>query len=592
MKRIGLLLPLLLLAMPLQAQKLAVLPAVPSNSVTNITADELRSHITWLASDELEGRGTGTSSIDLAAEYIAREFRRYGLKPAGDNGTYFQTFEVITGAETANNSLAAVMDGGEIPVEEGQFLPYTFSTSGDFRGRIIFAGYGISDPSGESNDYEGLDVTGRVVVVRAGYPESVNPHGSVPMLATARAKALTAREHGAAALLIIHDEEREVTAFHYDRSPSDAGIPVGKIHIEAARRLFDAAGVGASIIDPGAARMDQAGIELEVVGHFQVSLVRKNTRNVLAMRDGTGSADYFVVGAHYDHLGWGQEGSLYRGETPMIHNGADDNASGTAGMLELAQWYAEHPTRHGMIFMAFSGEEMGLLGSGHWVDKPTVPLTKIRAMFNLDMIGRLPDSTRQLNVQGIGTSPVWKDIVEKDNDTEKFTLALIEDGQGSSDHSSFYTKGIPVLFFFTGLHTDYHRPSDDADKIDYSGEETVTRYVAEIIDDVDALDEIPFTKVVKKEDQKVARFNVYVGTIPDYSENPKGFRINGTSPGSPADKAGMKEGDIITKFGETEVRNIYDYMTALSRHAPGEDVPVVVLRGEDSVTLTVALVEK
>ena len=221
-----------------------------------------------------------------------------------------------------------------------------------------------------------------------------------------------------------------------------------------------------------------------------------------------------------------------------------------------------------------------------------MPLDDIRAMFNLDMIGRLVDSTRKLNVQGIGTSPVWKDIVEKRNDTERFDLALIEDGQGSSDHSSFYVKGIPVLFFFTGLHTDYHRPSDDADKLSYDGEQDVTRYIAEIISDADAQDEIPFTRVVKKESENVARFNVYVGTIPDYSANEKGFRINGTSPGSPADKAGMKEGDIIVQFGATEVRNIYDYMTALSRHQPGDDVPVTVLRGEEEVTLTVSLVSK
>jgi hypothetical protein len=604
MKRIVFLIPLLLLSIAIHAQHGAVLspvpvlspvkvlPPVPSPSVDDVTAAELRAHVSWLASDELEGRGTGTSSIDLAAEYIAREFQRYGLKPAGDNGTYFQTFEVITGAETHDNVLVMRQDGNEIPMEEGQFMPYTFSASGEFRGRIVFAGYGITDPSGAQDDYAGLDVTGCVVLVRAGFPESADPHGSLPMLSSARAKALSAREHGAAALLIIHNEPSDVQSFQYDRSPSDAGIPVGKIHIDPARMMLDAAGIGGASLDSGEPRQPTENPTIEMGGHFMVSLVRKNTRNVLGMLDGKDADDYFVVGAHYDHLGWGQEGSLYRGATPMIHNGADDNASGTAGMLELAQRYSKRPAQHAMLFMAFSGEEMGLLGSAHWAEHPTVPIEKVRAMFNLDMIGRLPDSTRRLNVQGIGTSPVWKAIVEKENDVEKFNLALIEDGQGSSDHSSFYTKGIPVLFFFTGLHTDYHRPSDDTEKIDFTGEEQVTRYVAEIIDDADALPEIPFTKVIKKDDEKVARFNVYVGTIPDYSENEHGFRITGTSPGSPADKAGMKEGDVITRFGETEVRNIYDYMTALSRQKPGDEVPVTVLRGEDKVTLNVALVSK
>ncbi|MFA6234772.1 MAG: M28 family peptidase [Bacteroidota bacterium] len=592
MKRIVYLIPLLLLSAALHAQQGAGLPPVPSSSDDDVTAEELRWHVSWLASDELEGRGTGTPSIDLAAEYIAREFKRYGLTPAGENGSYFQTFEVITGAETVGNKLAVVEDGNDMPLEEPQYTPYTFSASGEFRGRPVFAGYGITDPSGTQDDYAGLDVKGCVVIVRSGYPESADPHGSLPMLSSARAKALTAREHGAAALLIIHDDEQEVRKFEYDRSPSDAGIPVAKIHLEAARTILEVARIGAGVLESGEAQPPIEGPVIEMRGRFNISLVRKTTRNVLAMVEGEDSDDIFVVGAHYDHLGWGQEGSLYRGADPMIHNGADDNASGTAGMMELAQYYAKHPAKHAMLFMAFSGEEMGLLGSANWVEHPTIPLEKIRAMYNLDMIGRLPDSTRRLNVQGIGTSPVWKAIVEKKNDAEKFNLALIEDGQGSSDHSSFYTKGIPVLFFFTGLHTDYHRPSDDTEKIDFTGEEQVTRYIAEIIDDADALDEIPFTKVVKKEDEKVARFNVYVGTIPDYSENEHGFRITGTSPGSPADKAGMKEGDIITRFGETEVRNIYDYMTALSRNKPGDKVPVVVLRGEQSVTLSVSLVSK
>lgn len=579
----------LLLTACVSAQ-LATLPAPPSPSVDDITAAELRSHVTWLASDALEGRGTGTPALDLAAEYIAREFQRYGLKPAGENGTYFQTFDVITGAETGGNTIAVLRDGNELPLQPEFVMPYTFSVSAPFEGRLVFAGHGIADASSEHDDYASLDVKGCVVLVRAGLPDDADPHGRMGMLSTARAKALAARERGAAALLIMHEDERVVKEFQYDRSPSDAGIPVGKIHTDGARMMLDMAGIGGAVLD-GAEPHPAEGTPSTVRGEFHVSLVRKTTRNVLARVDGSRDG-VIVVGAHYDHLGMGGEGSLYRGKEPMVHNGADDNASGTAGVLELAQWYAANPPKHSMLFMAFSGEEMGLLGSAHWVEHPTVPLKDLRAMVNLDMVGRLADSTRRLNVQGIGTSPVWKEMLERNNDSEKFNLGLLEDGQGSSDHSSFYMKGIPVLFFFTGLHTDYHRPSDDADKLAYESQETIIRYVAEIMSEADALDEIPFTKVVKTEDQKVARFNVYVGTIPDYAANEKGFRINGTSPGSPADKAGMKEGDIIVQFGETEVRNIYDYMTALSRHKPGEDVPVIVIRGDEEVALIVSLVTK
>lgn len=588
-KYFSLLVAYLLLTAGASAQ-FAELPAPPSPSMDDITAAELRSHVTWLASDALEGRGTGTPTLDLAAEYIAREFQRYGLKPAGENGTYFQTFEVVTGVETGDNTIAVLRDGNELPLQPDFIMPYTFSVAGSFEGRPVFAGHGIADPSGDHDDYASLNVEGCVVFVRAGLPDDADPHGRMGMLSSARAKALVARERGAVALLIMHDDERVVKEFQYDRSPSDAGIPVGKVLTDGARMLLDMAGVGAAVLDGGEPHPVE-GEPGSVRGEFHVSLVRKTTRNVVARIDGSRDG-VIVAGAHYDHLGMGGEGSLYRGKEPLVHNGADDNASGTAGVMELAQWFAANPPKHSMLFMAFSGEEMGLLGSAHWVEHPTVPLTDLRAMVNLDMIGRLADSTRRLNVQGVGTSPVWKDILERRNDSENFNLGLLEDGQGSSDHSSFYMKGIPVLFFFTGLHTDYHRPSDDADKLAYESQETVTRYIAEVMSEADALDEIPFTKVVVKEDQKVSRFNVYVGTIPDYAANEKGFRINGTSPGSPAEKAGMEEGDIIVQFGETEVRNIYDYMTALSRHQPGEDVPVIVLRGEDEVSLIVSLVSK
>ncbi|MCB2206445.1 M28 family peptidase [bacterium] len=573
------------------------LPPVSIASDPDITGAELRRHIEWLASDELEGRGTGTPSIDLAAEYIAREFRRYGLEPGGENGTYFQTFEVITGAASSNNTLGVSPGGGTLqPVDTMQFMPYAFSSSTAFEGPPVFAGYGIVTPNEKTNDYEGLDVEGKVVIVRAGYPDDADPHSSVPMFASARSKELLARERNAAALLIIHDNEAKLRQLHYDGAATSSGIPVARISPSAAKQLFAAAGMSGSLEDiyAGGSRA-MADADCEIRGSFNVSLVRKKTRNVLAFLPGTDDAlkdKVFVVGAHYDHLGWGQEGSLYRGTEPQIHNGADDNASGTAGVLELAEYFKAHPTEHSLLFMTFSGEEMGLLGSAHFADAPTIPLEHIQAMFNLDMVGRLEKDTRRLNVQGIGTSPVWKEMVEEENDDENFDLALIQDGQGSSDHSSFYAKNIPVLFFFTGLHTDYHRPTDDADRVNYVGETEVVNYVRELVERADVLDSIPFTRVETPKEKRVARFNVYVGTIPDYAHTEGGFRITGTSPGSPAEKAGLKGGDIMIKFGETEVGNIYDYMTAMSRHSPGETVPVIVKRGDEELTLDVDLVSK
>lgn len=590
---------LLISSMPLNAQDAATtLPPLPEPSTPAIALEELRAHVRWLSSDELEGRGTGTPSIDLAADYIAREFARYGLKPGGENGTYFQVFEVITGVASQRNALAMESAGARTPLDTMQFMPYSFSASGSFTGTPTFAGYGIVAEDEGIDDYENLDVRGRVVIVRDGIPADANPHSAVGLLATARSKELIARERGAAALLIIEDNETQLRKLRYDGSPSRAQIPVGRIGVAAAREILSAAGMtehAKDMFGKGPAPRMEEPSALMVQGEFNVQLVSKKTRNVIGIVPGVDPAhreEAFVIGAHYDHLGWGQHGSLYRGSVPMIHNGADDNASGTAGVLELAQHFAAAPAARTLVFMTFSGEEMGLLGSAHWVSNPTIPIERIRAMFNLDMVGRLPKDNRRLNVQGIGTSPLWKPMVEKLNDTESFDLALIEDGHGASDHSSFYAKDIPVLFFFTGLHADYHRPSDDAHLLNYEGQTDVVRYVAEAVTAADAEDDIPFTRVKKADEQPVARFNVYVGTMPDYAYSGDGFRITGTSPGSPADKAGLDDGDVIVRFGETEVKNIYDYMTALSRHEPGEDVPVVVRRGEEQVTLTVGLVSK
>ena len=590
---------LLLSSLPLSAQDAATtLPPLPEPSTPTIALEELRTHVRWLSSDELEGRGTGTPSIDLAAEYIAREFARYGLEPGGENGTYFQTFEVVTGVTSQHNALAMESAGARAPLDTMQFMPYSFSASGSFAGAPVFAGHGIVAVDEGIDDYENLDVRGKVVIVRDGIPADANPHGAVGMLATARSKELIARERGAAALLIIEDNETQLRTLRYDGSPTRAQIPVGRIGLAAARDILSATGVDDEMKDvfrKGPAPKSEEPSAMMLQGKFNVRLVSRKTRNVLGIVPGSDPArlkEAFVIGAHYDHLGWGQHGSLYRGSVPMIHNGADDNASGTAGVLELAQHFANAPAGRTLVFMTFSGEEMGLLGSAHWVSNPTMPIERVRAMFNLDMVGRLPKDSRRLNVQGIGTSPLWKPMVEKLNDTEVFDLALIEDGHGASDHSSFYAKDIPVLFFFTGLHADYHRPSDDAHLLNYEGQTDVVRYVAETIAAADAEDAIPFTRVQKTEEQRVARFNVYVGTMPDYAYSGDGFRITGTSPGSPADKAGLQEGDVIMRFGETDVKNIYDYMTALSRHEAGEDVPVVVRRGEDEITVTVGLVSK
>ncbi|MCZ7556222.1 MAG: M28 family peptidase [Bacteroidia bacterium] len=559
-----------------------------------IISDNLKAHVAWLSSDALEGRGSGTAAIDSAAVYIAREFARYGLQPAGTAG-FFQEFEVVKGVRRGASSLSLLRDGNSVFVDSLSYIPATFSADAGFSGPVVFAGYGMAGSPGTPGDYGSIDASGAVVLALHGVPADMNPHDPGVMQATSRAKALAAREAGAAALLLVDDAVVASREFRWDGSSSNAGLPVGRISRSAAAGLLLAAGIDSAVLS-SSVPTQSARKQTEVSGRFSIELVRAKTRNVAGLLPGSSEplrAQAIVVGAHYDHLGWGQEGSLYRGTEPMIHNGADDNASGTAGMLELAEYFAAQRPSRSMLFLAFSGEEMGLLGSAHWVSHPTVPLENIIAMINLDMIGRLPDSTRRLHVQGTGTSPVWNDLVTSSNGDFGFDLARIEDGQGSSDHSSFYGKNIPVLFFFTGLHSDYHRPSDDADKLNYTGLEEVTRFTAEVVRAIDRTRDAPaFTRVERKEAQQNMRFSVYVGTIPDYAHSGEGFRISGASPGSPAEKAGMKEGDIIVKFGETTVGNIYDYMAALGRHKAGEAVPVLVRRDETTIELRVELVGK
>jgi hypothetical protein len=289
--------------------------------------------------------------------------------------------------------------------------------------------------------------------------------------------------------------------------------------------------------------------------------------------------EYVIVGAHYDHLGLGDENSLSTSKDPMIHHGADDNASGTAGVLELARRFAATPTRRSVVFITFSGEEKGLVGSHHWVEQPTQPFENLVAMFNLDMIGRLRDN--KLNVHGVGTSTGWPVILDSANAQAGFNISTTADGFGPSDHSSFTPKSIPVLFFFTGLHSDYHRPSDTWDKLDYDGEARVLDVVEKAVRIVaNDQQDVGFKPGAEKPAAKPTSggFRVTFGVIPDYSDDPQGLRISGVREGTPAEKAGLQDGDIITKFGGTTVKNIYDLTAAMANANPGDVVAVEYLR--------------
>ncbi|MCH2451208.1 MAG: M28 family peptidase [Gracilimonas sp.] len=315
---------------------------------------------------------------------------------------------------------------------------------------------------------------------------------------------------------------------------------------------------------------------------------KRLAKNVAGLLQGTGdSEEVIIIGAHYDHLGLGEFGSLSDSDS-TIHNGADDNASGTAGLLELAEYFSENRPETDLLFLAFSGEEMGLLGSQYYVENPTVDLDNALAMINMDMIGRMNDD--RLMIFGVATTEDWETILTEAN-TGSLDLDLVPDGTGASDHTSFYYKDIPVLHYFTDTHADYHRPSDDAEWINAEGQARLLQHVARVIEQLDTMDkpELPFVEAPGEQRQSMTMSGPTLGVLPDYGFDGTGFRITGVSNGGPADRGGLEGGDVIIKIGEMEIEDIYSYMGALNELEKGTTVPVTVIRDGEELVFEVEL---
>ncbi len=585
---------------------LALLVMVPfslySQSSPQITAGELQKHVKYLASDELEGRRVGSKGANAAADYIANELKTYGLKPLGDKGTYFQNFDFVSGIKLDKiNTLAVTISGkSEGLTPEKDYRPLGFSSSESYSGGVVFVGYGISDTSKKYNDYAGIDVKGKAVMLLRNAPpsDSLRDFG---MVAALRYKAAKARELGAKAIIVVtgseDSENDDLMKLAYDNASGGAGILAINITRKAADAILKTAGttVKALQLEINKTKSPKPVVLPNVSLQLTVSLkeIIENARNVVGILEGNDPSlkdQIIIVGAHYDHLGWGGEGSL-KPDTVAIHHGADDNASGTSGMLELAQWFASSKAalKRTMVFMAFSGEEEGLLGSGYYVNHPIIPLEKTVVMLNMDMIGRLKG--RRLIVNGVGTSQGFEALVKKLNTDSMFVLSMTKDGFGASDQASFYGKKIPVLFFFTDIHSDYHRPSDTWDKLNYPGMELVVRYAGAIATDLDQTADKPAYIAVEAPKQQSTGRNsrVYMGTIPDFGEQVQGMKLSGVREGSPAAKAGLQAGDIIVKFGRVEIKNLYDFTYALGEYKPGDPVEVIIKRGNESKTMHVIL---
>lgn len=564
--------------------------SIPAQKV-DVVDRNLRASVAYLASDALEGRRTGEPGANLAAKYVEKMFRQYKLKPLSKDAlgkaSFLQTFPHVTAmtlGEANVLSFRGKAKGEKIALKIGEdWMPLAFSSASSFENAtLIDVGYGISAPTLGQDDYRGLDVKGRIAVASDTVPDrNFSAYDN-------RRKATIARDAGAKALIIVGDVSK-YQKLNYDNL-GDAGIPVLVVSENAIDLKKDAFTVSAS-----------------------VDLVKKtaDAYNVVGYLPGTDPKlkdEAIVFGAHYDHLGHGGQGSLAVNSTE-IHHGADDNASGTAALIEVARQYAaKRNNKRTLIFISFSGEEEGLLGSKYYVNNPLYPLDKSIAMLNLDMVGRLKD--KKLNVGGIGTAEEWRELVTKKNEVippvygkgkgsnftpaapesyQRFSLQLSEDGYGPSDHASFYSKQMPVLFFFTGTHEDYHKPSDTAEKINYAGLKTLVEYVVDIANYLDWNPKRPTFKVAQSSGQGEGRrgFAVTIGVVPGYGESNDGMLLDGVRDGGPAAIAGLKGGDKVIKFAGKEIRSVQDYVYVLGDLKADVEYEIIVKRGDETLTFKV-----
>lgn len=642
------LLAALLLASAVAAQQ-------PRTTTTTTAAEpdpaRLRAHVAHLASERLDGRRTGTPGAVEAARYVASEFKRYGLAPGAGAGEYLQTFPYVAGVELGNGNSLVLATRAKHGLRVGDdWMPLGFSASASVGpAPVVFVGYGITAADQNYDDYKGVDVSGRVALALAGTPDGDNPHGRFTRAGEPRFKAAAARAAGASALLIVASEREfkddRAARLSYDNSAGDAGLPVAVVSKRAAADMLGLV----SVMD-GAANLEffervfrewKSGAKAEPPRELQAArdtlrvftlaittdLVRKPApaTNVVGILEGSDPKlreEVIVVGAHYDHLGRGGHGSRAEREGE-IHYGADDNASGTAALLELARLASANraAARRTVVFVAFGGEEEGLLGSNHFVNNPPFPLDRTVAMLNMDMVGRLRED--KLMVGGVGTAAEWRQMLERANGATEikvaaagaepgrvpdgvpvvvaangavvatagmrrpFALSLNEDGYGPSDHSSFYGKQVPVLFFFTGTHDDYHRPTDTAERINYEGLAAVASLVGRLLADLQAAERRPaYTTAKVEQTARATGFRVYLGTVPSYNESTDGMLLEGVREGSPAAAAGLQAGDRVVRLAGRDVRNVYDYTQALSGMQAGQEYEVEIVRGAERLKLT------
>jgi Tol biopolymer transport system component len=602
-----------------------------ANTSADIRAEDMRQHVTYLASDELDGRLTGTEGEKLATQYVADAFQNIGLVPFGDKDTWFENFQFTAGVALGKGN-KLTLQGSKEPQDftvDRDWRPLSFSQIGDIpASAIVFAGYGIETPDNASgsdgkkldpySSYAHLDVKDKWVLVLRYQPENVpqERRNELANYASLRYKALMARQKGARGMLVVSGPNSKVVdqlvTMGFDASLASSGIAAVSITDALASKLL--AGAGKSLkelqdkLDTGDLMGGIECVGLKMSAHIAIEQEKKTGRNVLGMLCKGTEPDFhtapLVVCAHVDHLGSkGGSNSRAKGEDlNKIHHGADDNASGTAGMMEIAQWLADAKKqgkldlKRDVIFAAWSGEELGLLGSAHFCEElakmikgdPNAKLTgMLDACLNMDMIGRFD---KNLVMQGVGSSSWWPKEIEKRNAVTGLPITTQNDAHLATDSTSFYTRGIPTLNAFTGAHADYHMPSDTADKINYEKAAQIAKFMGLITRALATTHDAPDYVAMDAPKNQGTRtgLRVYLGTIPDYSQGDiKGVKLSGVSPVGPAAKAGVKAGDIIIKLGGKDVQNIYDYTYVMGEIKIGAETTITVQREGKPVELKI-----
>jgi aminopeptidase YwaD len=509
----------------------------------------LQAHVNFLADDKLEGRRAGTNGEKLAMEYIAGQFEKAGLQPKGDNNWY-QPFDINDGKEISKSG-------------------YFFINGGEIKATDYFPFMGSPDKFIESAPSIALRENGLpwfLDLKEELETNKDNPHFDAKAYVLEQIKNAAKKK---ATSLIVYNTGAADDGLKFDPKEKSEPLPIPVVYVQKAiaKKYFSD---------------ESATVDIKLKAVFADK--KRTGHNVIGYID-NGAATTIIAGAHFDHLGYGEDNnSMYRGAEKMIHNGADDNASGTAALIELARLLKDSKyKKNNYLFTAFSGEELGLFGSKYFTEHPAIDLSKVNYMINMDMVGRLNDSSKSLTVGGYGTSPAWGQLFTSIGSDKNIINKYDSSGSGPSDHTSFYRKDIPVLFFFTGLHSDYHRPTDDADKINYTGEYRVIKYIYKIIEETNNKGKLAFTKTRETQSTTSARFSVTLGIMPDYAFSGNGVRADGISEGRPAQKAGLKAGDVIIQLGEYPVLSVENYMQVLGKFKKGDKTKVKVKRGNETI---------